>query len=591
MHALEYRGYDSAGIAYFTEEGKLATVKAKGKIVNVEEKIRNIPNISSDCVIGHTRWATHGAPSDENSHPHGTHRVQLVHNGIIENYASLKSQLETEGYRFESATDTEVAAKLIDRYYRLTGDPVATLRKAEKDLRGSYAFGVIFADHPGNIYALRKESPLLIGHGENGNFIASDVTAFLADTNRYYRLEAGEIAIISKEKITFLDINNSSIEKAEEVASWDVQTAERGGYKTFMEKEIREEPEALRKTLSPRIREGLPDFSEERLDDDRLRNTRRIHVVACGTAYHAGYFAKYFLEQHARIPTEICIASEFRYQNPILSPDDTVIVISQSGETADTLAALRLAKAAGAYIVSVVNVVGSTIARESDTVLTTLAGPEIAVASTKAYTVQTGLLFLLAVKLSLLHHTLTEEEARRMVHSLAEELPALLEMLLQDTDNIAEVASELVSADSLFFIGRNLDYVSSLEGSLKLKEISYIHSEAYAAGELKHGTISLIEPGMPVIAITTVSALREKMLSNVKEVLARGATVYTLCPASAEQEVSPLSRKVLRLPECDEILLPILSATVLQLLAYYTATFRNCNVDQPRNLAKSVTVE
>ena len=591
LHALEYRGYDSAGLSFFREDGAMETVKAKGKIAEVEKKILPRLPLPVKTAIGHTRWATHGAPSDENSHPHGTERLSLVHNGIIENYAVLKEELVKSGYRFHSATDTEVAACLLDACYQRTGDPVKALRAAAERIVGSYAFAVLFRDRPDEIYGMRKESPLLVGVAEDAVFLASDMTAFIRDTNRYYRMEPGEIAVICKQKVTFLGENDLPFEKTVLIADWDTESAEKGGYATFMEKEIREGPAVIRKTLSPHVRDGLPFFSAEGLDEERLRRAKRITVVACGTAYHAGYFFRYTAEKYARIPTAVEIASEFRYANPILDENDVVVIIAQSGETADSLAALRLAKARGAYTVCVVNVVGSSIAEEADTVLLTLAGPEIAVASTKAYTVQVSLLSLLALHLARLRGTLSDAEISAKSQALLMELPLKIAEILDSTAAVQAVAKTLVSADNLFFLGRNIDYVSALEGSLKLKEISYIHSEAYAAGELKHGTISVIEEGMPVIAVATEEALYEKLISNVKEVLARGAAVYTLSPKKDEALFAPLGKYTLSLPDADPFILPILSATVLQLLALYTATLRGNDVDKPRNLAKSVTVE
>lgn len=591
LHALEYRGYDSAGLSYFSEDGKMETVKAKGKISEVEKKVQPRLSLPVRTAIGHTRWATHGAPSDENSHPHGTDRLSLVHNGIIENYAVLKEELCDMGYTFKSATDTEVAACLLDRYYGESGDPIEAIRKAEKRIVGSYAFAVLFFDRPDEMYGVRRESPLLVGVTEGAVFLASDMTAFIRDTASYYRLEPGEIAVICKQKVTFLGENNLPIEKKLLVADWDTEAAEKGGYKTFMEKEINEEPTAVKKTLSPRVRDGMPYFDGEGLSEKRLRAAKKITVVACGTAYHAGYFFRYTAERYARIPTSVEIASEFRYSDPILDESDVVVIISQSGETADSLAALRLAKARGAYTVAVVNVVGSSIAEEADTVLLTLAGPEIAVASTKAYTVQISLLSLFALSLARLFGTLSDSEIQKATSALLSELPEKLAEILTQSDEIACVAETLVKAESLFFLGRNIDYVTALEGSLKLKEISYIHSEAYAAGELKHGTISLIEDGMPVIAVATQERLYEKLVSNVKEVLARGACVYTVAPRKDASLFLPLASHTLWLPDADPFILPILSATVLQILALHTASLRRHDVDKPRNLAKSVTVE
>lgn len=590
LRLLEYRGYDSAGLAAVTDGG-FSVVKAKGRIGNLEKKLAERSELLSATAIGHTRWATHGAPSDKNSHPHGTERVLVAHNGIIENYAELRETLAKDGYRFESETDTEVAAKLIDKCYAREKDPVRAIRAAEELLRGTYAFAILFFDRPHEIYAARRESPLLVGVADDGCYLASDIAAFLSETRRYHRVENGEILSLCKDKITFYAKNGDAFEKELLTAEWDIEAAERGGYQSFMEKEMHEEPKAVKRTLSPRVKDGLPSFSSHGLDEQRLLAAKKIVFVACGTAYHAGLFGRHVIEKYARIPCEAAIASEFRYSEPILSPSDAVIVISQSGETADTLAALRLAKQAGAYTVAVVNVAFSSIARESDCVLQTLAGPEIAVASTKAYTVQTALLALLGVRLAYLVGRLNEVAAKEMTHLLSEALPTAIEGTLSLSFAIRALADEIKDAKSIFFIGRNQDYVSSLEGSLKLKEISYIHSEAYAAGELKHGTISLIEEGTPVIALSTVAALREKTASNLKETTARGAAAYVIADANADKSFLSLARRAILLPSVDEFILPIVAATALQLLAFHTADLRGTDVDKPRNLAKSVTVE
>ena len=588
LRLLEYRGYDSAGMAAMTENG-IAVVKKKGRVDALEAALLRSPTVSRTA-IGHTRWATHGEPSDRNSHPHGTERVALVHNGIIENDIAVKEALLSKGYTFESDTDTEVAAKLIDSLYEETGSPVEAIRKASSRLRGSYAFAVLFSDIPDTIYATRCESPLLVGVSETGAYLASDIAAFLPKTRNYIPVENREILSLCKEKITFYAENGERYQKETLLAEWDIEAAERGGFESFMEKEMHEEPRVTEQTLSPRILSGLPDFSRE-ISETRLLVARKIWFIGCGTAYHAGLFGKFAFEKYAGLPAEAVIASEFRYAEPLLTGEDAAILISQSGETADTLAALRLAKEKGAYTAAVVNVGFSTIARESDAVLQTFAGPEIAVASTKAYTVQTALLLLLSVSLGMKNQRLSLSEAEEKTKLLSVTLPKAIEETLLFSDTIRDTAKMIAKAEHLFFIGRNQDYISSLEGSLKLKEISYIHSEAYAAGELKHGTISLIEAGTPVVSLSTVPALREKLVSNLKETLARGARAVAVCERSAAKHFSDLSAELILLPDADAFILPIVTATALQLLAFHTASLRGCDVDKPRNLAKSVTVE
>lgn len=588
LRSLEYRGYDSAGMTAFDERKSFVTVKSVGKIKALEEKLAVSPAFSSSSAIGHTRWATHGAPTDYNSHPHGTERVMLVHNGIIENYALLKEELLAKGYTFRSETDTEVAAVLLDSLYK--GDALAAISALRKKLRGSYAFGILFADQPNVIYAVRQGSPLIIGVGEGENFIASDITAILSYTKQYISLTEGIVAKITAKEASLYGKDGKMVAAKVDTAHWDVHAAERGGYPHFMKKEIFEEPDAVVKTLSPRIVDGKPDFSAEGLDASRLANAEKVTLVACGTAMHAAFMAKLFFERYARIPTVVEIASEFRYASPIIGEKDIVVAVSQSGETADTLAALRLAKENGAYTIGIVNAVGSTIAREVDTVLYTWAGPEIAVASTKAYTVQSSLFFLLSLALAEVRGKLTKDEVRRLTFVAQKELPGAISAILLREDEIARSAKELKTVGDLFFIGRNADYYAALEASLKLKEISYIHSEAYAAGELKHGTISLIEDGTPVVALSTVRALDEKVCSNIKEVKARGAKVFSV--VSYEATVfDAVSDSVFRLPKVDESVASVAVATVLQLYAYHAAVARGCSVDQPRNLAKSVTVE
>ena len=586
LRALEYRGYDSAGVAFFDKDGALIRRKAAGRLNNVEEQLKNVPEAAeSHCGIGHTRWATHGAPSDVNSHPHGTSALQLVHNGIIENHAEIKAELTALGYNFESDTDTETAAKLLDYYYKTESNAAAAIARLTGRLRGSYALGILFADEPDRIYAVRRDSPLILGIGSGENFIASDITAILRSTRDYYQLEEGELAVVTADDIAVYR-GGKPIEKERKTANWDVEAAERGGFPHFMLKEIHEEPEAMIRTLRPRIKDGLPDFSGERLDAAALSKVERLHIVACGTAMHAGLIARGLFESLARMPVSVEIASEFRYNDPIIDENDLVIIISQSGETADSLAALRLAKSKGAHTLAIVNVTGSSIAREADSVLYTLAGPEIAVASTKAYTVQTSLLTLLAVECALLRGRLGEDEARALVAELYERAPKAVAEMIAREDEVKALAEKISPSEDLFFIGRGADYYLSAEGSLKLKEISYIHSEAYAAGELKHGTISLIVPGIPVIALCTVPALIEKMASNIREVTARGACAIAVSFAPvAEAEATVI------LPALDARLAFLPAVTVLQLLAYHTSVARGCDVDKPRNLAKSVTVE
>lgn len=590
LKALEYRGYDSAGIAVFSDSG-ITVVKSKGRIAGIESKINSeYKSLSSCCGIGHTRWATHGEPSDINSHPHGTDNLKLVHNGIIENYIQLKKELSGLGYTFESETDTEIASKLVDLNYISTKDPFEAVKLSLEKLQGSYALGILFKDYPGKIYAARKDSPLIIAVSANGNFIASDIPAVLRHTNKYYQLEQGEIAVVEKDKVTVYDKKRSVVNKQLFVADLDIDAAEKGGYEHFMIKEINEEPAAIVKTIRPRIKDGLPNLDLPGLSDEKLGTFKSISIVACGTAMHAGLIGRTAIERLARIPVKVEIASEFRYKNPILDKDDLVIIISQSGETADTLAALRLSKELGAYTLAIVNVAGSSIAREADSTLYTWAGPEIAVASTKAYTVQIAVMYLLAVKLALCDKKITEAAAKDYLHVLLEQAPSAIESALKLSDDCRKISDKYKESKNLFFIGRGIDYDIAQEASLKLKEISYIHSEAYAAGELKHGTISLITDGTPVIAVCTEDALYDKMISNIKEVKARGARVVMVCKGSAAG-AEEVADDIFRIPELPGIFMPIPAMTVLQLIAYYTSVLLGCDVDKPRNLAKSVTVE
>lgn len=584
---LEYRGYDSAGIAVF-EKDKIVVEKAKGELKNLVAKMEQEHKPTGHCGIGHTRWATHGEPSDINSHPHGNKRVTIVHNGIIENYMKIKEFLLGQGYGFESETDTETVAKLLDYHY--DGNPLSTITKVLAEVEGSYALGIMFRDFPDRIYAVRKDSPLIIGVGEKENFIASDVPAILKYTRQYCFVEQNEIAEITAEKVTIWDEHQIPIEKEILTAQWDVDEAEKGGYEHFMLKEINEQPAAISSTISSRIKDGMPYLEESGLTKEMLLGYRRIFIVACGTAMHAGLVGKYVIEQLARVEVTVDIASEFRYRDPLIEKEDLVILISQSGETADTKAALHLAKERGATTLSVVNVVGSSIARESDLVIYTHAGPEISVASTKAYSVQLSIMYLLAFELAYAKGKIDEECCRKLTADLAK-IPEQLTEVLAMKERCQFIASRLVNADSLLYIGRGLDYALSMEGSLKLKEISYIHSESYAAGELKHGTISLVSEDMPVVAIATQDRLLEKTISNVKEVKARGAKVILICKQGFDDKDKTIANHLVELPVLDDILMPMLAVVPMQYIAYYTAVLRGLNVDKPRNLAKSVTVE
>ncbi len=591
LESLEYRGYDSAGIAVFDTNNTLKVVKSKGRLALLRDKINHLSEkLSGYCGIGHTRWATHGEPSDVNAHPHGTPRVYIVHNGIIENYHEIKDFLVGKGYTFVSETDTEIAAKLIDYYYVETGDPATAMQKAIAHLAGSYAIGAVFAGHPGTIYATRKDNPLIIAVSDNGNFIASDIPAVLKYTNRYFRIDEGEVAVITAKDVTVLSRDGKTVSKKLETADWDIEAAEKGGYPHFMIKEIHEEPDAIIKTVRPRIKNGMPDFGIPELTDERLASFERIHIVACGTAMHAGLIGKYAVEKLARVPVNVEIASEFRYKGPILGKHDLVIIVSQSGETADTLAALRLAKERGVYTLAVVNVAGSSIAREADSVVYTWAGPEIAVASTKAYTVQLAVMYLFALRLAYACGKLDAEKVKALAAELLDIAPQMIQKALDCEKKCAEIAKKYKDNNDIFFIGRGADYALSMESALKLKEISYIHCEAYAAGELKHGTISLITDGTPVFALANYAGLYDKMLSNIKEVRARGARVILLCDENASVPEN-VADDVLRVPTLDELFMPIPTATLSQLIAYYTALQLGCDVDKPRNLAKSVTVE
>ena len=582
LSKLEYRGYDSAGIAVF-ENDAIKTKKTKGRLADLEEKLKREGWLNGTCGIGHTRWATHGEPSDINSHPHGNANISIVHNGIIENYRTIKDFLLKKGYVFESQT----VAKLLDYYYE--GDPMATIQKVLAEIEGSYALGIIFKDFPRRIYAVRKDSPLIVAVGEDEAFIASDVPAILKYTKNYYLLDENEIAVLDDGKVEFFDVHGMPVEKEMLVADFDMEAAEKGGYAHFMLKEIHEQPTAIKTTITPRIVDGMPNLEECGLTYDRLKGYNNIFVVACGTAMHAGLVGKYVLEKIGRIPVTVDMASEFRYRDPIIAKGDLVILVSQSGETADTLAALRMAKERGAETLSIVNVKGSSIARESDMVLYTHAGPEISVASTKAYIVQLSVFYLLSFAIAYAHGAISKEECMRLTAEL-QNVPNMLEVVLKTPDNCQYVASQLVNKENLLYIGRGLDYALSMEGSLKLKEISYIHSESYAAGELKHGTISLVTNNMPVIAVATQRELLDKTISNVKEVKARGAYVVLVTHGYINVDDEVADYKI-GLPTIDDLLMPMLTVVPLQLIAYYTSVLRGNDVDKPRNLAKSVTVE
>ncbi|MDR1002259.1 MAG: glutamine--fructose-6-phosphate transaminase (isomerizing) [Oscillospiraceae bacterium] len=581
---LEYRGYDSAGIAVFID-GYVTTIKSQGRIANLEEKIAECKPAESHVGIGHTRWATHGAPSDRNSHPHSYGKITVVHNGIIENYSLLKSELIDEGEEFASDTDSEVIAHLINKYY--DGDPVDAIYTALARLRGSYALGILFEGIDDKLFAVRRESPLIVGIGEGENFIASDIPAVLSHTRNYYLLETNELAIIESGSITLLGADRQPIEKDVFVATWDVAAAQKDGYPHYMLKEINEQPKALTETIVPRLAGGIENIFKEEMPD--VSGIEQLHIVACGSAMHAGMVGKHAIERFAKIPVSVEVASEFRYRNLIFRKGDAVVLISQSGETADTLAALRIAKAHGLPTIAIVNVVGSSIAREADIVLYTWAGPEIAVATTKAYTCQVAVLLLLALRMANDRNTADSATLEQCRQSLTE-LPAVVASLLENTDSIEKLAQEYKDNENLFFIGRGVDSALCWEASIKLKEISYIHSEAYAAGELKHGTISLIEEGRPVVAIASDDNLIEKTVSNVKEVKARGAKVILLCREGHDIE-SGVYDDIIEIPNVDSFIRPVAAIVPLQLFAYHISCKRGLDVDKPRNLAKSVTVE
>ena len=593
LERLEYRGYDSAGIAVLSEEKGLQLRKTKGRLKVLSALVDGGKALEGRMGIGHTRWATHGEPNDVNSHPHLSQNGQIavVHNGIIENYLEIKEFLVSKGVHFCSDTDTEVVAQLLEYFYlRNGGNIMAAVYTVLDRIEGAYALGILCKDLPDSFIAARKDAPLLLGYGEDCKFIASDVTAIIKHTRDVSYMEDGEVAVVSAGEIRVYDALGQPVEKEHSFIDWDVSAAEKGGYAHFMFKEIMEQPDAVRKTISPRLKDGRVCFEELSLDDAYIRGLKKIFIVACGSSYHVGVVAKYNMERLMRRPVDVMLASEFRYSDPLVDQDTLVIVISQSGETLDTMAALREAKSLGARILSVVNVVGSSIARESDDVLYTWAGPEIAVATTKAYSTQLVLLDMLGLYFADIIGSVGKEDYARLVEEL-QTLPAKMEKVLENTEEIKYLASRYFNHSSVFYIGRNLDYALGLEGSLKLKEISYIHSEAYASGELKHGTISLIEDGTLVVALGTYTPLFEKALSNIIEVKTRGADIVALTTESRRSDMEKTVENVLTVPDTHIILQPSLGIVPLQLFAYYVALQRGCDIDKPRNLAKSVTVE
>ena len=591
---LEYRGYDSAGVAVISAQGKLQVEKAVGRLKVLSEQIHGGADLEGCIGLGHTRWATHGAPNIINSHPHVSEngKFAVIHNGIIENYVEIKEFLIGQGIRFKSETDTEVVAQLLEFYYNECHDFLEAVGRVLRRIEGAYALGMLCADCPDRIIAARKDAPLLLGYGKGCNFLASDVTAIIKHTRDVAYMEDGEVAVLTREGIEVYDALEQKVEKKHFTIDWEVSAAEKGGYQHFMLKEIMEQPEALRRAISPRIKDGRVIFDDLKLPVEKMREFTRIFIVACGSSYHVGMIGKYNLEHLLRRNVEVVLASEFRYSDPIVDDKSLVIVISQSGETLDTMAALREAKKRGGYILSIVNVVGSSIARESDDVLYTWAGPEIAVATTKAYSTQLAVLDMIGLAFGEVLGTVKKEEYDEAVAEL-QKLPEKMEQFLasESCEAIPKYASQYFNHNSVFFIGRNLDYALGLEGSLKLKEISYIHSEAYASGELKHGTISLIEDGTLVIALGTYAPLFDKAMSNVVEVKARGADVLALATESHRGEMAKTVENVITIPNTAQMLLPSLGVVPLQLLAYYIALQRGCDIDKPRNLAKSVTVE
>ena len=592
LERLEYRGYDSAGIAVLSETAGLQVKKAKGRLKVLSAMVDGGKSVDGFIGVGHTRWATHGEPNYINSHPHISEhgKIALVHNGIIENYVEIKDFLISRGVHFCSDTDTEVVAQLLEYYYLINGDLLGSVYKVLDRIEGAYALGILCADTPDSFIAARKDAPLLLGYGDGCSFIASDVTAIIKHTRDISYMDDGEVAVVSADGIQVFNALGQPIEKEHSHVDWDVSAAEKGGYAHFMFKEIMEQPEAVRKTISPRIKNKLIEFEELSLSDEYINSISKIFIIACGSSYHVGMVGRYNLERLLRKPVEVMLASEFRYADPLVDEHTLVVVISQSGETLDSMAALREAKSLGAHILSIVNVVGSSIARESDDVLYTWAGPEIAVATTKAYSTQLVLLDMLGVWLANKLGSIKPADYALIVEELLA-LPEKMESVLENTEEIKYLASRYFNHNSVFYIGRNLDYALGLEGSLKLKEISYIHSEAYAAGELKHGTISLIEEGTLVVALCTYAPLFDKAVSNIVEVQARGADVIALTTENMQHQMGKTVENILTVPDTHLILQPSLGVIPLQLFAYYVALQRGCDIDKPRNLAKSVTVE
>ena len=590
LSKLEYRGYDSAGIAVYNGT-EIKMDKVTGRLQRLKDLTKEGSTLPGTVGIGHTRWATHGSPSDTNAHPHFNkdRSIIVVHNGIIENYSKLKQRLIGKGYEFVSETDTEVLAHLLDYYYKRSHNPLEALTRVMQKVEGSYALGILFNDYPGQVFSARKDSPLIVGHSESGNFIASDVPAILQYTREVFYMENEEIAVLSRDGIKFYNVDEEPLEKECTRIDWDVNAPEKGGYEHFFLKEIYEQPKAIRDTISPRIREGEVVIEELGMTDEDICNINKIMIVACGSAYHTGVMAKYVFEGIARVPVEVDLASEYRYRDPIFDRNTLVIIVSQSGETADSLAALRESKANGQRVLGIVNVVGSSIAREADNVMYTWAGPEISVATTKAYSAQLASFYLLAMKFGKVRKALADSDYEQMIGDL-QQLPGMMEELLKDRQQIQRFANRYLAAEHIFFIGRGIDYAISMEGSLKLKEISYIHSEAYAAGELKHGTISLIEEGTLVVALATQEALYPKTVSNVVEVKTRGAFVMALTNED-NTEIEKVSDFTVYIPKINRYFSGSLAIIPLQLFAYYVSLGRGLDVDKPRNLAKSVTVE
>ena len=590
LEKLEYRGYDSSGIAVYTDN-KIKVEKKQGRLKILEDLLGSEPQISSHLGIGHTRWATHGNPSDINAHPHISYsgKIALIHNGIIENYMELKKKLISEGFnKFKSDTDTEVAVQLLDYFYE--GDMFKAIKKLVNTIEGSFSLGIICSDYPDTLFAAKKDSPLIVGVGDKENYIASDIPAVLSKTKNICRLKEKQIAVIKSDDFELFDFNGNQINKEITVIDWNVAAAEKNNYQHFMMKEIMEQPEVIKATISPRIKDAEIHLDNLNLSEEYLRNLSKISIVACGSAYHVGCVAKYFMESLLKKPVEVDVASEFRYRSPIVNESTLTIVISQSGETADTLAALREAKSRGSRVLSIVNVVGSSIANESDDVLYTWAGPEIAVATTKAYSTQLSLMYLVALYIAKKLNEISEDLYKNTLENI-EKLPNQIQSILESRSKIENIAKKYQNIDKVFFIGRNLDYAVCMEGSLKLKEISYIHSEAYAAGELKHGTISLVDNETLVIALATQDKLFDKTVSNIREVKSRGAKILSVTSENNAEKISQISDDIIYIPNSCEITAPSLAVIPLQLLSYHIAKLRGCDIDKPRNLAKSVTVE